>query len=245
MSPLSSSTCLATLLLASLRPALALSTPPRLLQRRSVLELGAAALTSAAGLRPHPASAVEEETVKMYFGAGCFWHVQHEFVLKEAQALDRRGATFSAVSGYAGGRGTDRGRVCYHNMRSVADYGELGHAEAVQVSLPRSAVPEFAEKFIGLFGERGFRHDPQDRGGEYRSVLGLPGGQASPLYPAIEKAAAGSPMKLVAGRGSEDDTLGSREILVYDSDKYPFYPAELYHRIAAATRTLLFRPASD
>ena len=67
----------------------------------------------------------------MYFGAGCFWHVQHEFILFESQKLGRSGATFSAVSGYAGGQGPEvyklgkggpeKGLVCYHNFRSVAE----------------------------------------------------------------------------------------------------------------------------
>jgi len=38
----------------------------------------------------------------------------------------------------------------------------------------------------------------QDRGGEYRSVLGLPGGTKSPYYSKFLAAAEGSPMKLVA-----------------------------------------------
>ena len=35
----------------------------------------------------------------MYFGAGCFWHVQHEMVLHEALMLQRRGDELSAVCG--------------------------------------------------------------------------------------------------------------------------------------------------
>jgi len=208
-------------------PCLALSTSrPHNFSRRGALgTAGVAALGAAL-----PAHAVEEEDVKVYFGAGCFWHVQHEFVLKEAAELGRSGAAFSAVTGYAGGTGTERGLVCYHNKRSVSDYGRLGHAEAVQVAIPPSALPAFASKFIGIFGTRGVRHDPQDRGGEYRSVLGLPGGTASPHYAKFLAAAEGSPMKLVEGKGSEGDTLGAREILVMDSDKFPFYRAELYHQ---------------
>jgi len=63
-------------------------------------------------------------------------------------------------------------------------------------------------------------------------VLGLPGGQASPLFPVIKQAALESQggMKLYAGRGNEPDTIGDKAVLVYDSDKYPFYPAELYHQ---------------
>jgi peptide methionine sulfoxide reductase MsrA len=208
-------------------PCLALSTSrPHNFSRRGALgAAGGAALGAAL-----PAHAVEEEDVKVYFGAGCFWHVQHEFVLKEAAELGRSGAAFSAVTGYAGGTGTERGLVCYHNGRGVSDYGRLGHAEAVQVTIPPSALPAFASKFIGIFGTRGYRHDPQDRGGEYRSVLGLPGGTASPHYSKFLAAAEGSPMKLVEGKGSEGDTLGAREILVMDSDKFPFYRAELYHQ---------------
>ena len=220
------------------------------LHRRGVLELGAAAAASAF-LPAAPAVAAEDE-VKMYFGAGCFWHVQHEFILKEAQELGRSGAKFTAVSGYAGGvgpevyklgndgrlysslvkkDGVDQNLVCYHNRGSIADYGRLGHAEAVQVSVPTDVVPAFAKKYISIFGQRGFRHDPQDRGGEYRSVLGLPGGTRSPHYKAFEAALEGSPMKLVAStKGSDGDTLGERTILVMDSDKFPFYPAELYHQ---------------
>ena len=111
-------------------PSLALSTSrPHNFSRRGALgAAGGAALGAAL-----PAHAVEEEDVKVYFGAGCFWHVQHEFVLKEAAELGRSGAAFSAVTGYAGGTGTERGLVCYHNGRGVSDYGRLGHAEAVQV----------------------------------------------------------------------------------------------------------------
>jgi peptide methionine sulfoxide reductase MsrA len=171
--------------------------------------------------------------VKVYFGAGCFWHVQHEFVLEEVQALKRSGAGITAVSGYVGGTSEgDAGKVCYHNARQVADYGSLGHAEAVQLEIPESELPRFATKYFSLFGERGIRHDPQDRGGEYRSVLGLPGGEASPLYDVIQKAARESPggMKLVRGVGNEPDTIGAKAVLVYDSNKFPFYSAEVYHQ---------------
>ena len=37
------------------------------------------------------------------------------------------------------------------------------------------------------------RHDPQDRGGEYRSVLGLPGGESSPLFDYVKQAASRAP----------------------------------------------------
>merc|ERR1712087_906550 len=48
----------------------------------------------------------------------------------------------------------------------------------------------------------------------------------------VRKAALESPggMKLYAGRGDEPDTIGDKAVLVYDSDKFPFHPAELYHQ---------------
>jgi peptide methionine sulfoxide reductase MsrA len=218
------------LALSSSRPALeaAVRVP-----RRSLLTL--LPVLAASALPVDPVAAVAPEPLlKLYFGAGCFWHVQHELVLAEQALLGRGGADITAVSGYAGGTkvasGKDGAKVCYHNPRGIADYGSLGHAEAVQVELPASRVGAFAQSYFALFGHRGIRHDPQDRGGEYRSVLGLPGGQASPLYAAIAGAAAGTPMRLVPGVGDEDDTIGARSVLVYDSDEFPFYPAELYHQ---------------
>ena len=181
------------------------------LTRRNMLGLAAAAGVSQ--MAPPPALAAD--TVKVYFGAGCFWHVQHEFVGEEVAALKRSPAQITAVSGYAGGqRLGDGGKVCYHNMRNFADYGRLGHAEAVQLEIPTSALPRFCKKYFDLFGTRGYRHDPQDRGGEYRSVLGLPGGMDSPLFEAVRKAAAESPggMKLYAGRGDEPDTIGDKAV---------------------------------
>ena len=46
----------------------------------------------------------------------------------------------------------------------------------------------------------------------------------------VEAAAKGSPMKLVAGKGDDPDTLSTAEIFVMDSNQFPFYPAELYHQ---------------
>lgn len=153
--------------------------------------------------------------------------------MEEVAALKRSGSTITARTGYAGGsRLGDGGKLCYHNPRKFADYGKYGHSEVVQVEIPQSAFPRFAKKYFDLFGERGIRHDPQDRGGEYRSVIGLEGGQNSPNFDIIREAALNSPggMKLYAGRGDEPDTIGDKAVLVYDSNKFPFYAAELYHQ---------------
>jgi len=199
--------------------------------RRGVLSLaGAAAGVPLANALPALA-ADGEPSVKVYFGAGCFWHVQHEFVMEEAATLGRGGKSITAISGYAGGKSVgSQNRVCYHNMQSIADYGKLGHAEVVQLDIPVSSLPAFSKRYFDLFGERGYRHDPQDQGGEYRSLLGLPGGADSPLFPVIKEAAAASPMKLYKGEGNEPDTIGARAVLVMDSNAFPFYAGEVYHQ---------------
>lgn len=40
--------------------------------------------------------------IDVYFGVGCFWHVQHEFVEAEARLLGRKGSEFTSRTGYAG-----------------------------------------------------------------------------------------------------------------------------------------------
>lgn len=125
-----------------------------------------------------------DDSLRVYFGAGCFWHMQHEMVREEIKSLGRDGSEITAVSGFAGGKNLGpEGRVCYHNRRNIADYGLLGHAEAVQVpgltltltlspatliphpdpqvTIPPKKLKAFAKKYFKMFGERGFRHDPQ------------------------------------------------------------------------------------
>ena len=74
------------------------------------------------------------------------------------------------------------------------------------------------------------RVDPGDRGGEYRSLIGLPGGTQHAQYAAIEQAANEAGFQLVAGKGSDPDTLKKQIVYVYDTAKYPFYQAEIYHQ---------------
>jgi len=74
------------------------------------------------------------------------------------------------------------------------------------------------------------RVDPQDKGPEYRSLLGLPGGTSHAVYPGIEAAAAEAGFKLSVGKGNDPDTLGKKEVFVYDTAKFPFYQAEVYHQ---------------
>ena len=97
--------------------------------------LSAAAKSTAAAVSvslPRRAFADDGELEQVYFGAGCFWHVQHEFILAERNILNRKDSELTSLTGYAGGTQADKeGRVCYHNFNSIADYGKMGHGEVV------------------------------------------------------------------------------------------------------------------
>jgi hypothetical protein len=74
------------------------------------------------------------------------------------------------------------------------------------------------------------RVDPMDRGAEYRSLLGLPGGTSHPAYPGIQEAAQAAGVTLKRGQGNDGDTLGKKLVWVYDTQTFPFYQAEVYHQ---------------
>lgn len=172
-------------------------------------------------------SSSNAKLVDVYFGCGCFWHVQHEFVTLEMSAFCRQDNHITARTSYAGGTsvGPD-GLVCYHNWEQKADYGELGHTEVVALTLPEANFSLAAERFWQIC-PGGNRRDPQDRGGEYRSVVGLPGGMSSPLLPQL---GAGQKVILAQGAGNEGDTLNTGKVFIYDSDTFPAHVAEKYHQ---------------
>ena len=74
------------------------------------------------------------------------------------------------------------------------------------------------------------RVDPMDRGAEYRSLIGLPGGTDHVAYTAVEQIATDAGFKLVPGKGDDPDTLGKQVVYVYDTAKFPFRQAEVYHQ---------------
>ena len=159
---------------------------------------------------------------EVYFGIGCFWHVQHEMIAAEQTLLKRSPNQYTSRTGYAGGRSADaEGRVCYHNFSGMADYGKLGHGEVVGIRLPSRAIGDFARVYFDLF-IKGDRVDTMDKGGEYRSLLGLPGGRNHPMFSQVENAAIEKGLTLVDGKG-----LGKRLVYVMDSIKFPFYQAEV------------------
>ena len=66
----------------------------------------------------------------VYFGNGCFWGRQHEFVALEKEALHRSDAEVKSLAGYAGGKrgggGKNRDTVCYYYGSSDTVYERLG-----------------------------------------------------------------------------------------------------------------------
>lgn len=177
-----------------------------------------------------PQYARADGDVNAYFGVGCFWHVQHEFVEAENRILGREAKDLSSTAGYAGGNVRKNGLVCYHNLQGVGYYGKQGFGEVVQVTVPQDKIKDFAEVYISLFGADGKRPDKGDIGIEYRSLLGLPGGMSSPLIPEINELAKKKGLTLEAGKGGDADTLFKKKIWVMDTEKFPFKQAEVYHQ---------------
>lgn len=95
----------------------------------------------------------EQEDV--YFGVGCFWHIQHEFLTGEQVFLQRTKTQLTSKTGYAGGTKADtQNRVCYHNILNVADYGKLGHGEVVGMTIPTNKILDFTTLYFTLFNPK-------------------------------------------------------------------------------------------
>ena len=169
--------------------------------------------------------------IDVYFGAGCYWRIQHEFVQAERNLLGRNDQQITSRTGYAGGtlRGPD-GRVCYHNFQNIADYSKLGHAEVVEVKLPQDKIVDFSDAYFRLFDpDPGDLVNPVDGGPEYRSVIGFPKGMDNPVYTVILAAANTTGFSLELGNGNDPDTVGKDKLVyIYDSNKFPFYQAEVF-----------------
>lgn len=185
-----------------------------------------------AGEEETAASLMNDELIDVYFGCGCFWHVQHEIVEAEKKILKRNDSSYTARAGYAGGLSNSvEGKVCYHNALNVADYGSLGHAEVVALRIPSSSFEQFAIEYFKLFDDKGNRPDQfGDRGPEYRNLVGIPGGKTSPLAEKLVSASqkSGDKLDFAVGRGDDKDLRAVSFIM--DSDKFPFFIAEQYHQ---------------
>jgi len=123
------------------------------------------------------------------------------------------------------------GKVCYHNAAQISDYGSLGHAEVVHMRIPPAAFPLFAAEYFALFDSKGNRPDQfQDRGREYRNLVGVPGGVSSDLAKALVAASQAAGDKLDFARGKGDDPDAPAVAFVMDTSVHPFYVAEQYHQ---------------
>lgn len=202
--------------------------------RRDVLMRGlaAAASVTASLCSTSPAYAADDELIDVYFGCGCFWHVQHEFVEAERNILGRSDSDLTSRAGYAGGKaGALDGKVCYHNAQGVADYGKLGHSEVVGMKIPADKFEAFAVEYFKLFDKDGNRPDQfGDRGTEYRSLVGVPGGKNSPYADMLVKAsvATGDKLDFAVGKGDDRDT--AKVSYIMDTAEFPFYVGEQYHQ---------------
>ncbi|KAJ1451726.1 hypothetical protein M885DRAFT_583060 [Pelagophyceae sp. CCMP2097] len=185
----------------------------------------------AAALLPRNARAADE-LVDVYFGCGCFWHVQHELVEAERRILGRSDAELTARTAYAGGASTGaNGEVCYHNVLFKSDYGNFGHGEIVSMRIPQGKVYDFSAEYFKLFNAAGERPDQfGDRGTEYRNLVGLPGGRESPLMAEVLRASmdTGDKVDFAVGKGGDADAKAL--VWVMDNGKFPAYRAENYHQ---------------
>ena len=167
-----------------------------------------------------------------YFGAGCFWSMQHALIEFEQSALGRADANLTAIAAYAGDADAAASpRLCYHNARGVDDYGAAGAAEVVAIELADAAQLERAarlyfSRFARVAPGVWARPDPYDVGPEYRAVVGVPGGLDGPGAAALRAANNQHNMTLVAGVGADGDTLGTNRVYVMDSGAFPARQAE-------------------
>jgi len=199
------------------------------LDRRSLL-----AATAGAVLAPlaqaQPALAVTDELVDVYFGCGCFWHVQHEFVEAEKKILGRTDKQLTSRAGYAGGN-TKGKQPCYHNLQGRNDYGKLGHAEVVGMKIPASNYGDFAREYFKLLGPDGSRPDQfGDRGPEYRNLIGVPGGKESPFVKDLMEATLKEGDKVDFAKGKGNDADLKALVWIMDTNEHPFWRGENYHQ---------------
>jgi hypothetical protein len=198
----------------------------------------AAAEEAAAVADTSGAAASSSVPQTVYFGNGCFWGRQKDFVDAEKR-LGRAPEEVSAVVGYAGGRQTGPdGRVCYVYGPAANVYEKLGHAEVVQLEVTSPAeMRTFADTYFSQFVKTPFgmmRSDPQDAGPGYRNVIGIPGGVNSPLFKVLQERNTFG-MELRAGDGNspkDGKAEGDRfnTVWVLDSNSLPFHLAEKYHQ---------------
>ena len=114
-----------------------LVSPARALDAEEAVEASAAARSLASATPALGDLAAAAPGAEVYFGNGCFWGRQHEFVQTERTQLGRSDDEVSSLVGYAGGfsaKGKD-GKVCYYYGAPDTVYERLGHGEVVRTVL--------------------------------------------------------------------------------------------------------------
>jgi len=187
-------------------------------------------------------AADDTSTIDVHLGNGCFWERQWAYYVVETDPdgpFRRAPENVSSLVGYAGGDDPlADAQVCYHTGDDTRDYGALGYAETVRVTLDGASAAEqltaLARDFFGSFtGPSGARTrpDPGDVGSSYRSVFGLPGGTSSPLYAAFEgENAHGMDLLDEQPCGDRCGAPSENAVYVYDTASSPFRTAEAYHQ---------------
>ena len=181
---------------------------------------------------------MDASIVDFYVGNGCFFARQHTLITEfEIKSEQRDAKELTAVAAYAGGRIPASGQLCYENTNGTDVYVDYGAAEVVALRVANSAQLQRAlgvyfRTFVLL--ERDAAHpqgvwgrpDLRDLGPAYRALIGVPGGLDGPLGQFV-RAANLHNMTLVAGNGSDADTLGTDTVYVMDSVAFPPLQAEL------------------
>lgn len=174
--------------------------------------------------------------ISFYVGNGCYWEIQYDMVnYFELEMLGRSPSELTARSGYAGGK-SRLSPLCYPNADAFNVYKDFGYSETVELKvgsaeeLEQALVVFFATSFIDISvsGNRSLfsRKDVFDRGGDFRSVIGVPGGLQGEYGDTIKRANILN-MSLEAGVGNEEDTIFENIVYVYDSDDLLFEQAEI------------------
>ena len=91
---------------------------------------------------PKNAIAAESSALTdVYFGVGCFWHIQHEFVEAERKLLGRADKELTSRTGYAGGTKNIEGKVSFlQSFRILFDAFTHENLINKSIAYERSAI---------------------------------------------------------------------------------------------------------
>lgn len=94
-----------------------------------------------------------QEGTTVFFGNGCFWGRQKDFIETERKVLGRTEAEISGLVGYAGGKGSASAddTVCYFYSDRKTVYEDKGHAEVVNLRLDKGREEEEIRAFAKTY----------------------------------------------------------------------------------------------